>query len=257
MSRDLGWSSIAVRADEPRDVRDRAVVWGVALHTTGSGLVSLWKKRVATGHFEGNLLEFAVAWYTDPDNYAAHYVVGHDGTAVQIANDFERMPHIGMEPRRRAQYLSGDWLTIVPPKVAEAWCKAWPGKRSPAHLYPSYAPNEDYVGIEMIPTTGTDAVPMYVGARFTQAQHEAAADLAWDIATRHRFPAEWWKAPSSSRLVGHEDVGLLDRFDRGGGWDPGALRAGRTAHFSMSHVRGALALRESAQSGAMALGKVA
>jgi hypothetical protein len=36
-------------------------------------------------------------------------------------------------------------------------------------------------------------------------------------------------------LVGHEDVGLLDRMDKNGGWDPGALRA--APYFDMARVR--------------------
>ena len=64
---------------------------------------------------------------------------------------------------------------------------------------------------------------MRAGLRFTRAQHETIARLAWDIAQRHEWPRteSWWR---STRLLGHEDITPLSRCDKNGGWDPGALR---------------------------------
>jgi N-acetyl-anhydromuramyl-L-alanine amidase AmpD len=64
---------------------------------------------------------------------------------------------------------------------------------------------------------------MRPGLRFTKAQHETIARLAWDIAHRNAWPSNerWWRSP---RLLGHEDITPLSRHDKNGGWDPGALR---------------------------------
>lgn len=67
-------------------------------------------------------------------------------------------------------------------------------------------------GIELIPT---------VTAGYTDAQLGALANLVRDIGERNKFPDGWYHG---SRLVGHEDVDPISRSDRGGGWDPGALR---------------------------------
>jgi hypothetical protein len=70
--------------------------------------------------------------------------------------------------------------------------------------------------------TDHEFTPMRAGLRFTRAQHETIARLAWDIAQRHGWPAgAWWR---TARLVGHEDLTPLSRHDANGGWDPGGLR---------------------------------
>lgn len=222
-----GWSNIAVRVEKPRDVANReGPVYGVALHTTGSGVVRAAKKKGI------DPIEWAIGYYTDPDSYAPHYVIDFDGTVYQVANEVEKMPHIGLTAERRKQYLSGAWKKLAPPALVARWQAAWPGYKSPAHLYPGSSPNGAFVGVEMIPITGTTELPMAPGLLFTQQQHALAAGLACDIATRNAFPPGWSR---SSRLVGHEDVGLLDRMDKGGGWDPGALR--ERQYFDMVFVR--------------------
>lgn len=225
MNRDRGWSTIATRVENPRDGKDRAEVWGVCLHTTGSGLAAWGRDH------DMPPIDAAVSWYTNPDHYAPHYVIGHDGEIFQVANDFERMPHIGLTTEQRTRYLSGSWVKQVPPAVLKRWRSEWPSHSSPAHLYPSEFPNTCYVGVEMIPTTGTGVKP-WTGLRFTMEQHLAAAAIAKDVATRHEFPGAWWTTP---RLVGHEDVQLVERHDARGGWDPGWLRD--RAYFSMAFVR--------------------
>jgi hypothetical protein len=235
-----GWSKVAVQIDNPRDVADRtAPIFGIVLHTTGSGLAKLWKKRGKPG----DLLEFATAFYANPENYAPHYLIGHDGTIVQIANEKEKMPHVGTRgpkgENRREQYLSGEWKSLVSPVALNEWQLRWvdgaiDGKsyKSPFHLFPGASVNNVYVGVENIPVTGTDAIPAGPRLRFTMAQHDANIRLAVDIAIRNHFPKGWARSP---RLVGHEDVGFIDRHDKGGGWDCGALRA--RPYFDFNFVR--------------------
>lgn len=234
-----GLSSCAIQIDNPRDVADRTrPLWGCVIHTTGSGLARLWKQRGQPG----DLLEFATAFYADPGNYAPHYLIGHAGTIVQIANEKEKMPHVGTRgskgENRREQYLSWEWTGLVSYSALYQWNLQWstgaPDRsyKSPFHLFPGSSVNNIYVGIENIPVTGTSARPMRPGLRFTQAQHDANIRLVVNIAIRNGLPKGW---ASSPRLVGHEDVGLIDRHDKGGGWDPGALRA--QPYFDMNYVR--------------------
>lgn len=235
-----GVCSFAVQIDNPRDVANRtAAIFSVVLHTTGSGLAKLWKKRGKPG----DLLEFATAFYADPQNYAPHYLIGHDGTIVQIANERERMPHVGTRgpkgENRREQYLSGAWKSLVSPVALNEWQLRWTdgaidGKSytSPFHLFPGSSVNNVAVGIENIPVTGTAAIPMRPGLYFTGAQHVANIRLCTDIAIRNKFPRGWARSP---RLLGHEDAGFIDRHDAGGGWDPGSVRA--KPYFDMNFVR--------------------
>jgi N-acetyl-anhydromuramyl-L-alanine amidase AmpD len=75
---------------------------------------------------------------------------------------------------------------------------------------------------------------MRPGLLFTEAQHRALVALGRDLAARHGWPAGWGRTP---RLVGHEDVQLLERQDAGGGWDPGALRAKPYIDFEFIRAR--------------------
>jgi N-acetyl-anhydromuramyl-L-alanine amidase AmpD len=204
--------------DRRRDVDDRAIpVYGVAVHCTGSGIVT---KALAHG---ADPLEYAVGYYLRPDSYFAHYVIGFDGTIAQIADEHERASHIGLTKADRHAYLGGTWKTRLPTSFTKAWTARWPGVRSPSHLYPGRSPNDAYVGFELLVwQTGCDGAPHRSGHKYTTAQHDAAAGLASDIATRWRFPAGWQR---SGRLACHEDIAPLRRTSGRNGWDPGVLRA--------------------------------
>lgn len=195
-------------------------VYGLCWHTTGSGIV---EQALTRGR---DPLEHAVAYYLGAEFYA-HYVIGWDGTIVQIVDELARAPHVGYG--ERALYLSGEWAQACPRACVAAWRAAWPAFESPAHLMPnasSDAPNNLYVGAEMLPLpTGARAstapAPAFRGSSFTLPQHQAVTMLALDVADRHDFPSGWPRGP---RLAGHEDLNPLKRSDSGGGWDPGALR---------------------------------
>jgi hypothetical protein len=216
-----------VRSPHWRDPkRPRPIpVWGVAIHTTGGGLPA---KADEIGR---DVLDLAASIYGSMNAYA-HYVVAGDGRVLQVCDERQVAPHIGRivdGVDRRKQYLGGAWRTLLPPGVVELWRKAWPSYPTPYHLFPGPSPNEAYVGVEMLPIH-----PAPKGIRFTGAQYIAVAHLCAEIAARQNLPAGWQE---TSRLVGHEDVGLLDRSDGVGGWDPGALRPVDRLMFDMRHLR--------------------
>lgn len=228
-----GLSPLALYVDNPRDVADRAVAaYGVGLHTTGGGVP---EKAAKAGI---SPLEYAIGYYTNPKNYFAHYVVDTDGTRVQIANEREAAQHIGRfpnypnkNPDRREQYMDGSWVKLAPPVVVQAWLDQWGHKyKHPYQLFPGPYPNQAYVGIEMIPIWPT---PPKGRLRFTPVQHQSVAELCADIGKRNKFPHDWW---NMSRLAGHEDISPLDRFDKGGMWDPGFGRP--DFYFDFPLVRG-------------------
>jgi len=211
-----GLSKLATfKIDKLKDVNDRTQpVWGIVVHTTGSGIVKQARKHGAAP------FEYAVAYYLKPESYFAHYVVGYDGQIAQIADEHERATHVGVTTEDREAYLSGAWRKMLPPHLVELWERCWPGHKSPAHLYPGKSVNDCTVGIEVLPV---DPPATIRPLRYTRAQHFAVSELCADIAARWGLPSGWHL---TSRLTGHEDVAPLARCTKKppAGWDPGALR---------------------------------
>lgn len=212
-----GVSNLAERVKKLRDVSDRTIpVFGVAVHTTGSGIVSDALKLGA------DPLAYAVEYYLDPRNYFAHYVVGYDGKIIQISDEHERASHVGQDEESRLGYVSGAWEKTAGPSFVALWKKRWPTYKTPAHLYPGTSPNNAYVGIELLPTQTGAGAPMKPGLKYSLEQHRAVARLALDIATRWGFPAGW---ENTGRFATHEDLTPLERMTKKEGWDPGVNRA--------------------------------
>lgn len=237
-----GWSPLAKRvlgALSPAGARIRSP-WGLCLHTTGRGVV----KR-ASGQ-RRPALDVALEIYLESQSGALHgykwggptYVMDYDGSLHQLSPDEVMTMHAGGPDRE--DYLDGDWVARLRQSgrgaAVEQWRAAWPGVESPQHLYPSRTANADFVGVEMIPIGYGQGGEPRGHCLFTQAQHDAAVALGRDLAKRHRWPEGWAAGP---RLVGHEDVQLLERSDRGGGWDPGARRD--RPYWDDAYVRGELA----------------
>lgn len=200
-----------------------AAVYGLALHTTGSGIVEQARKQGK------DPLEHAVAYYTKAP-FFPHYVIGWDGTIVQICDEGVRAQHIGFA--ERALYLSDAWEAKVPAELVKMWKAAWPGYSSPASLFPGPSPNNVYVGAEMLPLDEhAKFEPAFEGSKYTLGQHQGAVMLGADIADRYRFKKDWARGP---QLVGHESVNPIKRP----GWDPGELR--KRPWFNMAWVRGML-----------------
>ena len=211
-------------------------VYGLVVHTTGGGLPASAKdKRIYhTVH--------AVDYYSQ--SHGCHYVNGWRGVAggdlLQVANEREQANGVGVGDQRRS-IDQGRFEKDLPAAVVAQWRARWPGVEHPLRLLPgTRTANSCYVHVECVPCVFhhdkrliTDATPMRPGLRFTQAQHEAVALLACDIARRNGWPLHetWWRTP---RLLGHEDLTPYNRHDKVGGWDPGGMRA--TPYFDWDFV---------------------
>lgn len=202
-------SDLAIMTAQPRDVSNRktARAFGVLVHTTGVGVLSKAEEWGCTP------IKAAERIYTERGASFAHYVIGQDGTIVQIADEREMAWQSGMPKEQRQLYKSGAWEKMVTARGLELWKKRWPGIPNPSELYPSGSPNNDYIGIEMIPNKNT---------LFSATQLEVALpSLAADIIHRHSMDFDGTMQPT---LLGHEDIEPLERWNKQGGWDPGTLR---------------------------------
>ena len=236
-----GQSAIAVQAARQWDSVDRPAGWigkvyGLVVHTTGGGLPSKAKSK-AIYH-----TAFAVSYYSQ--SHGCHYVNGWRGVTggdlLQVANEREQANGVGVGDQRRS-IDQGRFEKDLPAAVVAQWRARWPGVEHPLKLLPgTRTANSCYVHVECVPCVFhhgkrlvTEAPPLRPGLRFTQAQHEAVALLACDIARRNGWPVHetWWR---SARLLGHEDLTPFNRHDRVGGWDPGGMRA--TPYFDWGFV---------------------
>ena len=230
------YSSLARRVPGVRDPKLMTVrkPWGVMLHTTGGGVTSKARKEGKTP------LAVALDVYIKSQNGSngypwggPNYVIDLDGSIHQIAPDEAKTEH-GGGPNRES-YRSGAWTSRVSAETVRQWRKQWPGIEHPYKLFPSFSPNTDFIGVEMIPIgNGFGGPPMAPGLRFSRKQHDAAVALGRDLAQRFGWPADW----ASTRLLGHEDVDPIERHDPKGGWDPGWLR--EAPYFDFAYVRQAL-----------------
>lgn len=206
--------------------------WGLLFHTTGGGITPKAKK---TGK---KPVDVAIQCYLDSQNGSngypwggPTYVMDHDGTLYQLADESTKTNHAGGDDREK--YLDGTWINHCSKPAVAYWHAHWAPKFSnPQQLYPSKSANTDYIGVEMIPCGDGFGQPMAPGLRFTKAQHDAAIRLALDVGKRNGFPAGWER---TSRLVGHEDVQPIERHDKLGGWDPGWLR--EKPYFDFNYLR--------------------
>ncbi len=196
-------------------------VYGLVVHTTGSGLPAKAKDKGTHYHDE------AIAHYTK--NHGTHYICDYYGDLWQIANERERANGVGTKDQRAS--VKTGWEDDLPPSLVNRWHERWghTGAENPLELFPTTYPNSCYVHVECIPCKFhykgklTKAAPsMTPGLRFTQDQHDAIAKLAIDVAERNGWPDGWW---ITGRFVCHEDISPITRHDRNGGWDIGVMRA--------------------------------
>lgn len=233
------YSSLAIRIT--MGVRDPALsvgreVFGALVHTTGRGVVAQAARE------KKKPIDVALEIYLESQNGSngylwggPAYVVDHDGKRYQIAPDDALTAHAGSQ--NRPAYFTGHWEAKCSGATLRAWRAQWGAKyKHPYELFPSKSPNRDYVGIEMIPCGSGFGEPMRPGLLFTRDQHDSVAELCRDIGQRHDLPEGWH---STSRLVGHEDVDILERMDSRGGWDPGYLRV--DPYFDFAYVRAGIA----------------
>lgn len=227
----------AVRVDKVLDPSTGKLrfPWGLCVHTTGSGVpTKAAKKGKRPIDVALDIYRKSQSGWLHPYKWGGPtYVLDYDGALYQLAPDEVMTAHCGGPHREK--YLSGVWVKGVSLETYAHWVDSWrPRYESPQHLFPSKSPNTDYVGVEMIPVLDAP-IAMAPGLRFTRAQHDGVISLGKYLAARHGWPLGW---ANSSRLVGHEDVQPLERQDKGGGWDPGWLRA--KPYFDFGYVRSAL-----------------
>ena len=201
------------------------------VHTTGSGIPD---KAVREGV---DIVEMTHRVYSGMRE-GPHFVIVPDGRVFQYRQLNEKAWHAGVDGAERRDYLSGNWLAKVAKGVASWWKARWVGIQSPQHLYPSTSPNEDYVGIELVPCVAyvkgnngslkpVFGEPAGPGQRFTAQQYTSLAMLVNELSSKYGIPL------SGGRLVGHEDIDPMDRP----GWDPGDMHG----YFSWSLLRGIIA----------------
>lgn len=202
-------SPLATLIAHPQDIRDRkSPVYGVCVHTTGSGVPTRAKRLGCEP------IVIAIDVYSAPGAHFPHYVIDGQGTIVQIAGEEELAPHCGIAPTERSQYKSGAWTRVLSPYALMRWRNRWPGVQSPLGLFPTASANESYLGVELVPSLFLTANKTL----FTNAQYASLRALLDDVQKRCHLDLV------GSRLVGHEDVNPLTRCDRNGGWDPGFSR---------------------------------
>lgn len=222
-----GWSHYALRASKTWDAKDRPPkyrgnIYGLVVHTTGAGLPA---KARARGLYH---TVQAVDYYSK--SHGCHYVCGWrglDGDLLQVAHEDERANGVGMKDQV-ASVRAGRFAKDLPKALVSRWRRRWAPLLNPLQLFAGTSANSCYVHVEMPPCVyhdgeklRTDAGPFTEHARFTEAQHDAIAFLACDLARRYKWPDGWW---TTGRLVGHEDLSPITRHTSHGGWDPGALR---------------------------------
>ena len=199
-------------------------VYGLCVHTTGRGVLE------KAAEWKVTPTEAAIRIYSK-SRYGPHYLINHEGVRYRFVTEDRITYHTGDE--WRPKYLDGSWKHHTPAEAVKRWQAAWPAYSSPLGLMPpNRAANRIYLGVEMIPCGAKWGVPRAPGELFTDLEYEAVAALALELGTRWPLPSRWWGGP---RLVGHEDVGIADRSDAHGGWDPGNLR--EKPYFSMPHLR--------------------
>lgn len=217
------WSGLATRRPVSGFRFRRIDPYGICVHTTGRTIV---ERALKAGR---NPIDEVIAYYQA--DWKSHYVIGYGGDIFQFFPDTTRGAHIGVSAEERKRYLSGKWLIDFQNAVGvDLWRKRWSLYTSPQHLFPGTSPNGAYIGVELVPLLEEQD-----GLWFTPDQHQAVVDLCAERAHYHGWPTGWW---ATGCLVGHEDLDAYARWDKGGGWDPGALRV--KPRFDWAFVRNAL-----------------
>ncbi|RYF97322.1 MAG: hypothetical protein EOO00_00470, partial [Chitinophagaceae bacterium] len=203
-------------------------VYGLVVHTSGGSLPG---KAVKGGIYPTIL---AINYYSQSSG--CHYINGwkgvEGGDLAQVANEKKEAWGVAMTDQKKS-VDNNRFEKDITQVVSALWKKRWPGYQNPMKLLPgTKTANACYIHMECLPVvyilngkyvTDKNHPPMRPGLRFTKAQHDTVAILAYDIAIRNGWPMDqlWWKTP---RLLGHEDLAPINRHDKNGGWDPGGLR---------------------------------
>lgn len=213
-------SCLAIQHRPGRRRFRRIQPWGMVVHTTGRGIVAKARRKLQSPS-DSDIGDYVVEYYRKRS--IVHYCITWEGVIHQLMPDNWRGAHVGIGRERdwrgilrneRKRYLSGAWEKDINNDISvRRWRNRWPGWKSPQHMYPTKSPNACYIGVELVPLDD---------ATYTDDQYSALEVLLNDRAQAHHWPLYW---KDSTRLVGHEDIDAYGRWDKHGGWDPGALRA--------------------------------
>jgi hypothetical protein len=222
-----GWRTSGGKRKKP--------VWGIVVHTTGSGPAAMagkpnrWNCKSA--------IDCALALYgTGGMEGFPHYVIGYDGTIYAVAPENYVAWHAGWTKETGGRAAWARW------SAPRWWSRVWGSGRTPLDLIPNDAgsPNTRHIGIELLGGPS--------GWGFTEAQYRSLARLVTDIEKRNRLNLG---EPPNPRLLGHEDVNPLTtkggRADAHGGWDPGAHR--EPSRFSWKRLGGLMRQARAAAGG--------
>ena len=96
-------SPLAIWVKKPQDVKNRPKpqAFGIMFHTTGRGVLKRSKQWGVSP------LKAAERIYTRKGAAFAHYILGQDGTLLQVADELERASHAGIPRAQRSLYISG------------------------------------------------------------------------------------------------------------------------------------------------------
>ncbi|HEY5747698.1 MAG TPA: hypothetical protein VIU12_16600 [Chryseolinea sp.] len=205
----------------------RGKIFGLVVHTTGGSLPgkAVGKKVYPT----------IMAIDTYFNSYGCHYINGWKGIAggdlVQVANEDKLAWGVGFGDQLKS-IKANRFEADLPAILVKLWKARWPAYKDPVGLAPVTNVNLCYAHMECLPVVyyvnnktiiDNQHPPMRKGLRFTKAQHDSIAVVAYDIAVRNNWPMDtkWWRTP---RFLGHEDLTPINRKDSNGGWDPGGLR---------------------------------
>jgi hypothetical protein len=206
--------------------RRRLPVYGIVVHTTGSGpairaLANVKQKRGCQ-----TALDCGLKYYYGGGGGFPHYVIDFEGLVHCTCPENYTAWHAAWTKETSGRHF---WKAWSPP---EWWARVWGKDKTPLDLIPADAgsPNSRHLGIEILGRADS--------GKDSDAQYQSLARLIVDIDRRHGLGID--RAPST-KLLGHEDVNPLTgeggRANAHGGWDPGAHRvAGATPRFSWERL---------------------
>lgn len=184
--------------------RERDLILGACVHSTGSGVISRWR-REAEKYPRHTPLDTTVRIYTQILEVAPHYVVGQCGRVVQVTDEALAAWHVGSKGAqvyRRPSY-----------KAPLYWRKRWPQYESPVELlggklWSTGRANDVLLGVEVVPPVENPQGGWSEECLFS------LRELLLDKCGEHGFPCH------EEYLIGHYDARPEARERNGVPWDP-------------------------------------
>ncbi len=189
-------------------------VQAVIIHTTGSGIV---RRALREGlQEEKEILDYCAGRMTRPWAYSPHYLVGWDGTIINLVPEGTVAYHAAL-PRKHVRIYKrgiGIWKQHrgrEPEKTDrilqryDEWSDRWPELDNPVQLVGP--------GVNSV-TIGCDLLAPVPGEQHPLEQLQKMAYLVLDVLQAHGLVVE------RRTVLRHSDVAPFTRFTKRGGWDP-------------------------------------